>query len=122
VVAVLGAMLARAQTSYGLFGPFSGYMLIASYGLTAVTAGVYAARTRGPRAGIGLSTLLAVAGSALVYWYCFHPFPSGAKAVVAVLFFVAVLGLITLYCVLLSRRPSALDQLAAGDRDADAAT
>jgi multisubunit Na+/H+ antiporter MnhB subunit len=82
---------------------------------------VYAARTRGLRAGIGLSALLAVAGSVLVYWYCFHPFPSGAKAVVAVLFFVAVLGLVTLYCVLRLRRPAVLDQLGAGDRDAEAA-
>ncbi|HEX4359452.1 MAG TPA: APC family permease [Pseudonocardia sp.] len=117
VVGVLGALLARAETSYGLMGTFSGYMLIGSYGLTAVTAGVCAVRTRSVRTGIALCTLLAVVGSALVYWYSFHPFPTGAKAVVATLFFAVVLGLVALYCVLRLRRPAVLDLVGAADRD-----
>jgi len=117
VVGVLGAVLARAETSYGLMGTFSGYMLIGSYGLTAVTAGVCAVRTRSLRTGIALSTVLAVVGSALVYWYSFHPFPTGAKAVVAALFFAVVLGLVALYCVLRLRRPAVLDLVGAGDRN-----
>jgi membrane protein implicated in regulation of membrane protease activity len=76
-----------------------------------------AVRTRTLRLGIALCTVLAVVGSALVYWYSFHPFPTGAKAVVAMLFFAVVLGLVALYCAPRLRRPAVLDLVGAGDRD-----
>lgn len=115
LVGVLGAVLARAETSYGLLGTFAGYMLIISYGLTAVCGGVYALRSRTARPGILLCTLLAAGGSVLVYWFCFNPFPTGAKAVVAGLFFAVLVAVSVLFCVLRARRPEALDRLGKAD-------
>lgn len=117
VVAVLGAVLARAETSYGLLGTFAGYMLVASYAITALSAGIYAVRTRSLRLGIGLATVLAAVGAVLVYWYCFNPFPSGAEAVVAWLFFALALGFILCFCLLRLRRPAVLDRLGAADSE-----
>jgi amino acid transporter len=118
VVGVLGALLARAETSYGLLGTLAGYMLIIAYGLTAVCAGVCALRTGAARPGVMICTLLAAAGSVLVYWFCFHPFPTGAKAVVAGLFFAMVVAVFVMFWVLRARRPEALDRLGGADSDA----
>lgn len=97
-------------------------MLVASYGLTALTAGIYAVRTRSLRTGVALSTILAVLGSGLIYWYSFHPFPAGPRAVVAWLFFVAVAGTIFLYCFLRIARPAVLDRVGDSDRRLTAET
>ncbi len=122
VVGALGAILVRAETSYGLLGTFAGYMLIVSYGLTTICAGVHAARTRQLRPGIALATLLAAAGAILVYSFSFAPFPTGAKGVVAWLFFALLVGTVVLYRVLRRRHPQALDRLGGADAQDDRTT
>lgn len=113
---VSSVLFIKAQTVYGLLGTFAGYMLITAYGLTAMAAGFCAIRTRSLKLGIGLATVFAALGSLLVYWYSFIPFPTGAKAAVAWLFFVVVLGIIALYCYLRTRKPHVLERLGDSDR------
>lgn len=116
VIGVLGAVVSRAETSYGLLGTFAGYMLVASYGITSLVAGIYALRTRSLRTGILLSSVLAALGAVLVYWYSFHPFPTGADGAVAWVFFAVALATIFGYCFLRLRKPLVLSQIGTSDR------
>jgi amino acid transporter len=116
VAGLLGVVVTAAETSYGLLGTYAGYMLIAAYGLTALAAGYCAIRSRSLRLGIGLATVLAAIGSVLVYWYSFNPFPSGARGVVAWIFFATVLGYIALYCYLRLRKPLVFARIGESDR------
>lgn len=117
VVGVVGVLLLKAQSFYGMLGTFAGYMLICAYGLTALAAGYCAIRTHSMRLGIGLATVLAILGSIVVLWYSFVPFPtSGSDAVIAWLFIAAVLVFIALYCYLRTRKPTVLAQLGESDR------
>ncbi|MGB3697910.1 MAG: APC family permease [Gordonia sp. (in: high G+C Gram-positive bacteria)] len=120
VVAVLGALLARATTTYALLGTFAGYMLVASYGATVLAAGWYAMKTRTLGFGIAVSTVLAAFGSGLIYWNSFNPFPQGAKFWVAIIFFVAVIAIIGGYAYLKARKPEVARQIGETDRQTDA--
>lgn len=115
-VGVVGVLLVKAESFYALLGTFAGYMLISAYGMTALAAGYCAVRTRSLRLGIGLATVFAALGSVLVFWYSFHPFPTGSKAVIAWLFFAAVLAIIGLYCYLRTRKPLVFARLGESDR------
>src|SRR6202041_1692058 len=108
VLGIAGAALASADNSYGYLGTLSGYLLVLAYGLTTLVAGVYAARTGSFRAGIALTTLVALAGIALVYWFSFRPFPQGAYGVVAWCFAGCVVLAVITYLTLRVGWPAAL--------------
>jgi amino acid transporter len=120
VLGVAGAALTNPDSSYGYLGTLSGYLLVLAYGLTTVVAGVYAARTGSFRAGIALTTLVAAAGIALVYWFSFRPFPQGAYGVVAWCFAGSVALGVVVYAVLRLRWPAALAKIGRTDGAADA--
>lgn len=120
IVSVLGALLARATTTYSLLGTFAGYMLVASYGATVLAAGWYAMRTRSVGFGIGISVLLAAFGSGLIYWKSFNPFPEGNRFWVAIIFFVAVVGIVGSWAWLKRNRPTVAAQVGESDRRTDA--
>jgi hypothetical protein len=116
VLGVAGAALTSPDNSYGYLGTLSGYLLVLAYGLTTLVAGVYAARTRSLRAGIALTTLVALAGIVLVYWYSFHPFPQGAYGVVAWCFIGCVALAVVTYGTLRLGWPAALARIGRTDR------
>jgi len=120
VLGVAGAALTSPDNSYGYLGTLSGYLLVLAYGLTTLVAGVYAARSGSFRAGIAVTTLVAVAGIVLVYWYSFHPFPQGAYGVVAWCFAGCVALAVVTYTALRLRWPSALAKVGRTDRSAQA--
>ncbi|EGD55469.1 APC family permease [Gordonia neofelifaecis] len=120
VVAVLGALLARATTTYGLLGTFAGYMLVATYGATVLAAGWYAMKTRTIGLGIAAATVLAAFGSAVIYWNSFNPFPQGAKFWVAIIFFVSIVAIVGGYAYLKARRPEIIRRVGETDRQTDA--
>jgi len=120
ILGVAGAALTSPDNSYGYLGTLSGYLLVLAYGLTTLVAGVYAARTGSLRAGIALTTLVAVAGIVLVYWFSFHPFPQGAYGVVAWCFVGCVALSAVTYATLRAGWPAALARIGRTDRDAQA--
>lgn len=120
VVGVLGALLARADTTYSLLGTFAGYMLVASYGTTVLAAGFHALRSRSLGLGIVVVTVLAAFGSGLIYYYSFVPFPQGSRAWVAVAFFVSLVGIVVGYGMLRARRPGVLARIGESDLRTDA--
>jgi amino acid transporter len=120
ILGVAGAALTSPDNSYGYLGTLSGYLLVLAYGLTTLVAGVYAARTGSLRAGIALTTLVALAGIVLVYWYSFHPFPQGAYGVVAWCFIGCVVLAVITYAVLRVGWPAALAKIGRTDRAAQA--
>ena len=120
VLGVAGAALTSPDNSYGYLGTLSGYLLVLAYGLTTLVAGVYAARTGSFRAGIALTTLVALGGVVLVYWYSFHPFPQGAYGVVAWCFAGCVALAVVIYAALRLRWPAALAKIGRTDRSAQA--
>jgi amino acid transporter len=120
ILGVAGAALTNPDNSYGYLGTLSGYLLVLAYGLTTVVAGVYAARTRSLGAGIALTTLVALAGIALVYWFSFRPFPQGAYGVVAWCFVGCVVLAAGTYATLRVGWPAALTKIGRTDRDARA--
>jgi hypothetical protein len=81
---------------------------------------VYAARTGSLRAGIALTTLVALAGTALVYWFSFRPFPQGAYGVVAWCFIGCVALAALSYAALRIRWPAVLAKIGHTDRAARA--
>ena len=83
-------------------------------------AGVYAARTGSFRAGIALTTLVALAGIALVYWFSFRPFPQGAYGVVAWCFVGCAALAVMTYAALRLAWPAALARIGRTDRAAQA--
>jgi len=116
ILGVAGAALTNPGNSYGYLGTLSGYLLVLAYGLTTLVAGVYAARTGSFRAGIALTTLVALAGIALVYWFSFRPFPQGAYGVVAWCFVGCVALAVIVYAALRLRWPAALAKIGRTDR------
>ena len=116
VLGVAGAALTNPDNSYGYLGTLSGYLLVLAYGLTTLVAGVYAARTGSLRAGIAATTLIALAGIALVYWFSFRPFPQGAYGVVAWFFIGCVALAVIAYAALRLRWPAALARIGRTDR------
>ncbi len=120
VLGIAGAALTNPDNSYGYLGTLSGYLLVLAYGLTTLVAGVYAARTRSLRAGIALTTLVALAGIFLVYWYSFRPFPQGAYGVVAWCFAGCVVLAVITYVTLRLGWPDALAKIGRTDRAAQA--
>ena len=120
ILSVAGAALTNPDNSYGYLGTLSGYLLVLAYGLTTLVAGVYAARTGSFRAGIALTTLVALAGIALVYWFSFRPFPQGAYGVVAWCFIGCVALAVITYAALRIRWPAALARIGRTDRAAQA--
>jgi amino acid transporter len=115
VLGVAGAAVTSPDNSYGYLGTLSGYLLVLAYGLTTLVAGVYAARTGSLRAGIALTTLVALAGIILVYWYSFHPFPQGAYGVVAWCFVGCVALAVVTYATLRLGWPAALARIGRTD-------
>ena len=120
ILGIAGAAITNPDNSYGYLGTLSGYLLVLAYGLTTLVAGVYAARTRSLRAGIALTTLVAIAGIVLVYWFSFHPFPQGAYGVVAWCFFGCVTAAVGTYLTLRFGWPAALARIGRTDRTAQA--
>jgi amino acid transporter len=120
ILGVAGAAVTNPDNSYGYLGTLSGYLLVLAYGLTTLVAGVYAARTGSLRAGIALTTLVALAGIVLVYWFSFHPFPQGAYGVVAWCFVGCVALSVLTYATLRAGWPAALARIGRTDRDAQA--
>jgi amino acid transporter len=120
ILGIAGAALTNPDNSYGYLGTLSGYLLVLAYGLTTLVAGVYAARTRSLRAGIALTTLVAIAGIAGVYWFSFHPFPQGAYGVVAWVFFGCVAAAAGCYLTLRVGWPAALTRIGRTDRTVQA--
>jgi len=120
ILGVAGAGLTNPDNSYGYLGTLSGYLLVLAYGLTTLVAGVYAARTGSLRAGIALTTLVALAGIAGVYWFSFHPFPQGAYGVVAWCFVGCVALAVITYATLRVGWPAALARIGRTDRAAQA--
>jgi amino acid transporter len=120
ILGVAGAAITNPDNSYGYLGTLSGYLLVLAYGLTTLVAGVYAARTRSLRAGIALTTLVALAGIVLVYWFSFHPFPQGAYGVVAWCFVGCVVAAVVTYAILRLGWPAALARIGRTDRAAQA--
>jgi len=120
VLGIAGAALTNPDNSYGYLGTLSGYLLVLAYGLTTLVAGVYATRTRSLRAGIALTTLVALSGIALVYWFSFHPFPQGAYGIVAWCFVGCVALAVIAYAALRLRWPAALARIGRSDRAAGA--
>lgn len=120
VLGIAGAALTNPDNSYGYLGTLSGYLLVLAYGLTTLVAGVYAARTGSLRAGIALTTLVALAGIALVYWFSFRPFPQGAYGVVAWCFIGCVALAALTYAALRIRWPVVLAKIGCTDRAARA--
>jgi amino acid transporter len=120
ILGIAGAAITNPDNSYGYLGTLSGYLLVLAYGLTTLVAGVYAARTRSLRAGIALTTLVAIAGIAVVYWFSFHPFPQGAYGVVAWCFFGCVAAAVGCYLALRFGWPAALARIGRTDRTAQA--
>lgn len=120
ILGVAGAALTNPDNSYGYLGTLSGYLLVLAYGLTTLVAGVYAARTGSFRAGVALTTLVALAGLALVYWFSFRPFPQGAYGVVAWCFVGCVALAVIAYAALRLRWPAALARIGRTDRSAQA--
>ncbi len=120
ILGIAGAALTNPDNSYGYLGTLSGYLLVLAYGLTTLVAGVYAARTGSLRAGIALTTLVAMAGIALVYWFSFRPFPQGAYGVVAWVFAGCVVLAVSTYATLRLRWPAVLAKIGRTDRAAQA--
>jgi amino acid transporter len=120
ILGIAGAALTNPDNSYGYLGTLSGYLLVLAYGLTTLVAGVYAARTRSLRAGIALTTLVAIAGIGLVYWFSFHPFPQGAYGVVAWVFVGCVAVAVGCYLTLRVGWPAALGRIGRTDRTVQA--
>jgi hypothetical protein len=120
ILGVAGAALTNPDNSYGYLGTLSGYLLVLAYGLTTLVAGIYAARAGSFRAGIALTTLVALAGLALVYWFSFRPFPQGAYGVVAWCFVGCVMLAVIAYAALRFRWPAALARIGRTDRAAQA--
>jgi len=118
ILGIAGASLTNPGNSYGYLGTLSGYFLVLAYGLTTLVAGVYAARTGSLRAGIALTTLVALAGIIGVYWFSFHPFPQGAYGVVAWCFVGCVALAVVAYAALRLRWPAALAKIGRTDRAA----
>lgn len=116
VVSTAGTLLAQPETAYGLLGTLVGYLLVAAYGVTTMSALIYAVVKRTSGAGIVAAATLTVLGMLIMYWYSFHPFPQGPYAAVAWIFVITLAATLAAYLVLRVRRSPALDRVGLNDR------
>lgn len=117
VVGVGGCLIADGDTSYGVLGTFAGYWLVIAYSLCAVAAGIYAVRKKTMAADVIASSLLALAGLIIVFYYSFRPFPVGIYGVVAWVF-IAVIGATLAALILMhAKRSRVLDMIGSADRN-----
>lgn len=116
VVSIAGTLLAEPTTSYGVLGTLVGYLLVAAYGVTTMSALIYAVVRRTLGAGIVVFATLTVLGMAIMYFYSFNPFPRSPYSAVAWIFFLTVAATLAAYLVLRVRRSPALDRIGLNDR------